>query len=456
MMSHRENEDQHGMSDPTEQETRIPLSPDRPMELDVHNPNGSVQIRAAERTDVLVRSTKHGRLGSRRFTDASLTVRIEDDHRIEVRPNLNAGAGGLAGFGFGRKRGKRDDPDTPDLPFIEFDLGSLKGALGGSGGVRYDLDIEIPRHHPSTRSGQPVIRVRTASGDVQVLDLTGDLNVATASGDARLVGITGNLTIHTASGDVLAERLSGGLTRRTASGDLRVQDAALERFTLGSASGDLSLDAALTGPGPYRAETVSGDIDLLLGLSPSAAATLTYQAVSGDATVEPPFRKTERRTWRIGDERGDGPRIAVKTVSGDLHARSRQAPELSAARTMEAVERTPPTQSAAPDHPTQPLPPVLPVPPVPPVPPVAPASPVAAVAPAPPEPPVAAPGGPIDDFTSTERASPADLGSSDREAARLAVLQALERGDLDVEEALDHLESLGAESETEAEVAPER
>ncbi|MDP9368420.1 MAG: DUF4097 domain-containing protein, partial [Chloroflexota bacterium] len=355
------------MSDPTEQETRIPLSPDRPMELDVHNPNGSVQIRATERADVLVRSSKQGRHGSRRFTDASLMVRVEDDHRIEVRPHLRSSSIGWSGLGFGRKRGKRDDLDTADRPSIEFDLDSLKGALGGDG-VRYDLDIEIPRRHPSTTSDRPVVRVRTASGDVQVVDVTGDLNVATAFGDARLVGIAGELAVHTASGDVLTERLAGGLTARTASGDLRVRDAELERFTLASASGDLSLDAALTGAGPYRVETVSGDVNLLLGLPPSGAAgagetpaTLTFQAVSGDASVDPPFRKTERRTWRIGDESGDGPRIAVKTVSGDLRARVRQAPLLGASRTAEPIESTPTGWSVAPDQPTQPLHPVPPV-----------------------------------------------------------------------------------------------
>ncbi len=452
-MSHRDTEDQHEMSDPTEQETRIPLSPDRPMELNVHNPNGSVQIRATERADVRVHAIKHGKQGSRRFTDASLMVRVEDDHRIEVRPRLAAGAGGLLGFGFGRKRGKRnEDPDTPDHLFTELDLSGLKEALGG-GGVRYDLDIEVPRHHPSTTNGQPVVRVRTASGDVQVADVSGDLNVATASGDARLVGIAGDLTIHTASGDVLADRLSGGLTGRTASGDLQVRDAVLERFTLGSASGDLSLDAALTGPGPYRVETVSGDIDLLLGLSPSAAATLTFQAVSGDASVEPPFRKTERRTWRIGEEGGDSPRIAVKTVSGDLHARARQASEPATSHTVGAVASTPTARPTEPDHPTQPLPPVLPMPPVPPSPSAPPVAPVPRV---PPVPPVAEADWSPESSPTAERSSSADSGSSDREAARLAVLQALERGELDVEEALDHLESLGAESETGVEVAPER
>ncbi|MDP9368523.1 MAG: hypothetical protein M3Q03_09655, partial [Chloroflexota bacterium] len=106
---------------------------------------------------------------------------------------------------------------------------------------------------------------------------------------------------------------------------------------------------------------------------------------------------------------------------------------------------------------TQPLHPVPPVPLTPPVPPVLSAPPVPPVPPVPSVPPVAA----LDWSTSESAATvgpsqAADIDSSNREAARLAVLEALERGELDVEEALDHLDALGAESETGAEVAPER
>ena len=90
-----------------------------------------------------------------------------------------------------------------------------------------------------------------------------------------------------------------------------------------TANGDILLDALLTGDGPFRAQTASGDVRLTLR-RPTAgadepAATLTFHTVSGDAHVTQPFRKTDRRLWQAGA--GDrGPRIDVTTVSGDLAA----------------------------------------------------------------------------------------------------------------------------------------
>ncbi|MDP9471265.1 MAG: hypothetical protein M3Q71_11455 [Chloroflexota bacterium] len=180
-MPQRDTEEQNGTSEGIPHETRVPLAPDRALDLEVRNRHGNVLLRATDRDDLLVRSTKQGRHGSRGSAEATLAVRTEDDHRIQIRVETPSSGIGWAGFGFGRKRGKRDDdPATTDHPSFEFDLDSLKGVLGGNG-VRCDVEIEIPRHHAAPPSNQPVVRVRTASGDVQVEDVTGNLNVATAS-----------------------------------------------------------------------------------------------------------------------------------------------------------------------------------------------------------------------------------------------------------------------------------
>jgi hypothetical protein len=189
------------------------------------------------------------------------------------------------------------------------------------------------------------------------------------------------------------------------------------------------LEAALGGDGPYKAESVSGDVQL--GLRPgTGGAAVTFQSLSGDATVEPPFRKTDRRAWRVGD---GGPTVSVKSVSGDLRARLLPGVAEPAAGD---------SRASAADAPTVPIAPVAPVPPAPPAPPVPPVAPAPPAAPAPAatfsvgaasEPTSSAP---VEPSTPVETAAE---GAVDEET-RLAVLQAVERGEIDVEEALRRLE----------------
>ena len=84
------------------------------------------------------------------------------------------------------------------------------------------------------------------------------------SGDVRVVRTSGDLALQTASGDLVVEGATGRLTAQTASGDLRVASAQIEGFHIQTANGDILLDALLTGAGPFRAHTASGDVRLTL------------------------------------------------------------------------------------------------------------------------------------------------------------------------------------------------
>lgn len=410
-------------------EERFSLEPDRPIEVAVHNPNGDVVVRGTDGDDVVIRATKHGRPGTPRYDDATLEIDARDN-RFEVRPHL-PGFAGWAGVGisvnvgaFGRGTAR-----------AEAGPGAIQvGAVGGE--VRYDLEVDLPRRAVTAR-----IEIRTASGDVAVEEVDATLSLATASGDARVRGVRGEINAHSASGDLSIDATSGGLTVRTASGDIRVQAASLDGFAVQAVSGDVNLDAALVGTGPYRAETVSGDVRLDLAAPVVAggepAADLAFRSVSGDATVGPPFRKVAKRIWRAGGE--GGLQIAVKTVSGDLHAEltTRHPTEHTAPRSSQGASTGVPAPApavdmaalavgpAAIDPPTPPTPPTAPEPPELPPPPAA-TTPTAG-------PSVAAP---------IVGASPS-LGRPERveDGSRLAVLEAVERGEIDIEEALRRLDA---------------
>ncbi|MDP9365184.1 MAG: DUF4097 domain-containing protein, partial [Chloroflexota bacterium] len=325
-MTDRSTEEGPTMADDDRGEVRMPLDLARPVELTVANPNGDVRIRATDRGDALLRYAKHGRAGTRRYDNARL-VTESTDNRIDVRVHIPSGGG----------RAELDlDIDLGNFNPFKGGIARAEGGIGrafaearevvtdvgraiGSDGVRFDLELEVPRT-AETRTA-----VRTASGDVAVEDLAGPITVATASGDARVRGARGELSFQTASGDLLVERVAGRLAIRTASGDARVVGATLESFEVQTASGDVNVEAVLAGDGPYHTKTVSGDVRLALAAPGDGEPNLSLalKTVSGDANVAAPFRKTDRRAWQAGS---GWPHVAVQTVSGDLHARLARAP----------------------------------------------------------------------------------------------------------------------------------
>ena len=429
---------------PKQSENVIPLAPGKAVELLVHNPNGSVTVRATDRADILIRATKWGRPGSHRYENAHLVVEA-DNNRVEVRTDLPPGPGhdlddlrrDLGDVGrelgemgreierevrraFGRKRGRglfggRVD-EEPGTEATASASGVSVGVFGVSGSVRYDLEIEIPRATGDRPAAS--VDVRTASGEATIEGVGGQVHLTTASGDARLRAVEGEIAVQSASGDLAIDRIRGGASVRTASGDVSIHRADLDRCVVATASGDLNLDTVLAGVGPYRFESVSGDVQLDLGLPSGTGATLTFKTVSGDASMDAAATKTGRGTWRLGPD--GGPEFAVKTVSGDLQVRAREV----AGRMEEPTAIARPTPSSDPVSPVSPVPPVPPVPPIPAIPPV---PPVARVVPA--------------AASESAPAATEPAGSAPAKADRLEVLQALERGEIDVDEALSWLES---------------
>ena len=140
--------------------------------------------------------------------------------------------------------------------------------------------------------------------------------------------------------------------------------------------------------------------------------------------MTPPFRKTDRRLWQAGPA-DRGPRIDVTTVSGDL------AVGFAAADRAFVPASTP----------TSPLDDVPPAPPVPPAPAIAPDRPSLPTEPAPPT--VSSPRGEID-LAEIDARPEAAQATGPGDAVRLAVLEAVERGEIDVEEALRRLEAADA------------
>jgi len=236
--------------------------------------------------------------------------------------------------------------------------------------------------------------VEGASADVDVRGMRGEQRYRSASGDLVLHEVRGSLTIEAVSGDVeIGADGPARIVARSVSGDLRLRAGSMSELRATTTSGDLDITGRFDGAGPYAIETISGDATVApigggLRIEPST--------ITGDVDSDLPSRREEgegRRALLVGE---GGPTVTFRSTSGDLRVVAVTSEE-------KAIRTTSPVG-----------PPPLP-----------------AVSTAPP--------------TSLARPTGDDY-------ARLEVLRALERGDLDVAEAgrrleaIEDGEALGAET----------
>ena len=255
-----------------------------------------------------------------------------------------------------------------------------------------DLDLEVPRGTTLT--------VRSLSGDLDATGIRGASRWTTASGDIRLVVETGPVSIETMSGDaLLTGEGSLAVTGRSVSGDLRITAPLLDGLDLASTSGDVRVEGELRAGARHVIASVSGDVHLATG-SPVRVDTRT---IAGDVRATGPHRTEGGRGRRIVVIGAGSTPVEIRTTSGDISLRALPGG---------AIRMPPPAAPAPAPAPVS-------------------ADPVPDPAPAPPAPTAA--GRPeLGAEPATER----------REAARLEILRALERGEVDIETASDRLENL--------------
>jgi hypothetical protein len=268
-------------------------------------------------------------------------------------------------------------------------LGGLNLVIGRSGDAR--IAVEVPA---TARTN-----VVTASGDVHARGLRSDGQFRTASGDVTIVDASGTLLAESVSGDVAIDVTdTADLTVKTVSGDVAVKGGTLDRVAVTTTSGDVLLGSEL-GAGPHSIATLSGDAIIRAG----DGVTVTARTVAGDLSSSLPHRSEGgpgRRSIIVGNGVTG---LQFRSVSGDLRV-------VGSGEKLDLIEI-----------------PMPPGPPNPPAPPRAPASP-----------------GRADAGTGDEAAEPAPAVETERdtESARLTILRALERGEIDISEATARLAGL--------------
>ena len=259
------------------------------------------------------------------------------------------------------------------------------------------LEIDLPM--------EADVSVETASGSVEAEGLRGPQRYKTVSGDTTLHAAAGRIELGSVSGDAEIELAAAAeLAVKSVSGDVAVSGGSLTSLRVGTTSGDVRIDSPITGRRGNAIDTLSGDVSLVA----DGGQRIEARTVSGDLTSDLPHKsdgRMGRRTLVVGDGSIE---LSFRSVSGDLQVHDLRGRDGRNGR----AESAPP--------PAAPRPPVVPV---------------AAI------PPRAAPSASAE--TASASPSPADSVEPDR----MAILKAIEAGEIDVATAMDRLAALDAADE---------
>lgn len=202
------------------------------------------------------------------------------------------------------------------------------------------MELDLPR-------GVRLV-VTTRSGDVDVRDITGGVEVHSTSGDVRLDRVGRRVIVETVSGDVF---VSGGdqVRTRTVSGDLELRDVQGEvevhttsgnaridgrdvaRLSVEAMSGDVQFNGEFDAAARVQVSTHSGDV--MLRLPGGASGRLEFSTVTGELAAGGPItllpgdqsgsrRGRSARRYAFGPGSSDGEvrglQIDLSTFSGDV------------------------------------------------------------------------------------------------------------------------------------------
>jgi DUF4097 and DUF4098 domain-containing protein YvlB len=157
---------------------------------------------------------------------------------------------------------------------------------------------------------------RSVSGEMDLCDLTGPVKVNTVSGEVELADLAGDLRLNTVSGKVTGKRIRGPAHLDTVSGNISLEESSLNSLVASTVSGEMIYQTAF-GAGPYRFNSVSGDVALLVPADTRFSAEL--HAISGKLTTKLPATSiTSQNGTQAVEVQGGGVKVTQQSVSGNL------------------------------------------------------------------------------------------------------------------------------------------
>ena len=277
-----------------------------PARLKLSNIRGSVEIHAGEPGTIHVHATRHN--GSDKQTTIEMSQAEDGSVVVETR-----------------------EPEGWRL-------------FNFSSSAKVDYTVSVP---PACK-----LSVSCVSSSLSIRGVSGVCTLKTVSGSMDLNMLAGPFKINSVSGDISGAGLSGALELDTVSGDVRLSESDVPSVHGSTVSGNLNLQTAL-GAGPYKLNSVSGDVSFIVPAD--TACTIELRAVSGRITSTLPLTAHTRRGGSsTAVVQGGGVEVKLSSVSGDLWI-GQMGEEPGKAVAEPAVPPVPPEPA---------VPPVPPVPPV--------------------------------------------------------------------------------------------
>ncbi len=351
-----------------------------------------------------------------------------------------------------------------DLSFGSFEMPDVFKNVGKSLSQIFDsfgtIYIEVPR--------KAELDIKTVSGTLEIGQIDGFCRIKSTSGGTRLHQLNGGMQLKGMSGGVEGVALGGRVTIKTVSGKVTLAECRLTALDLSTTSGNLTVTTQLALPdeGDYRLNSTSGRIHLVLP-DDQTSAFIECRTLSGRIVTPYQVRAADVKT-RPGQSQakieinGGRRKVMLNTISGNIEV-GLNGEESSSFVPFSTVPPAPPAPPPVPsvDWPTPPVAPGSPSgfgavssPPYPDAlvtpPPAWPNYPPPTVRPldVTPTPPNLSqrsasptpPNGTAEAPTSPPPSPPAEDG--DKRSRQLDILQAIERGELSVEEGMARLAEL--------------
>lgn len=202
------------------------------------------------------------------------------------------------------------------------DVGKEVGLSAASGDVEVeriggDIEIGVSSGDINIRDAAGGVKINSASGDVSAEEIAGDMEVRTSNGDVDLDGIGGDLIIATSSGDIMVKGV-GDVKYKGSGGDAKFYGVR-GSVSAGAASGDMTFHLEPSGDNDYNVRTSSGELVLRFIEKVPGGYVLKANTTNGDISVNLPIKITKiGRHYIAGVVRDGESVITLETVSGDI------------------------------------------------------------------------------------------------------------------------------------------